>query len=242
MIEQQVVLLVYFLLVISPPLVLATIFVKLDMFQEPLSKLLITFFLAFAATSIMVEIKYGLLVIPEEIESRHFINSLFFIALPEELTKFLVLFIYCSRLKEFNEPMDGLVYGSIAGLGFAVNEAFYYSSVYQDYYEETSEVIYSILERGLLAVPGHAFDGIIMGAFLGIALFRKVNKTFFIILGILISIAFHTLWDWILFEEVIPSDLVYIVFLVQFVTVFSLFRYFRKLQRDKILEFELRNE
>ena len=134
MIEQQVVLLVYFLLVISPPLVLATIFVKLDMFQEPLSKLLITFFLAFAATSIMVEIKYGLLVIPEEIESRHFINSLFFIALPEELTKFLVLFIYCSRLKEFNEPMDGLVYGSIAGLGFAVNEAFYYSSVYQDYY------------------------------------------------------------------------------------------------------------
>ena len=40
--------------------------------------------------------------------------------------KFLIILFYCSRLDEFDEPMDGLVYGATAALGFAMAENFDY--------------------------------------------------------------------------------------------------------------------
>jgi RsiW-degrading membrane proteinase PrsW (M82 family) len=43
-------------------------------------------------------------------------------AIPEELFKFTVIFFCCRRLNDFNEPMDGIVYGVTTLLGFATLE------------------------------------------------------------------------------------------------------------------------
>lgn len=236
--DQQIILLLYFFLVIAPPVILATIFVRLDIFREPLRAIVLTLIISYAATSIFGEIKYGILAIPNSWYENDIINSLFLIALPEELTKFLVLYFYCARIRAFNEPMDGLVYGSLSGLGFAINEAFGYAYTYQTELSSTVEVIDSILLRGLIAVPGHAFDGIIMGAFIGIMIFRNVNKYLYIFLAILVPTIFHFLWDFSIFTG--NGGFVYLIYFVQLVIVILLFRRFRNLQRSKIREEELK--
>ena len=42
-------------------------------------------------------------------------------AIPEEFFKFMVLYLYAARHEAFDEPMDGIVYGVIASLGFAAH-------------------------------------------------------------------------------------------------------------------------
>jgi RsiW-degrading membrane proteinase PrsW (M82 family) len=79
-------------------------------------------------------------------------------AIPEEVFKFLVLYLYVWRKPAFDEPLDGVVYGATASLGFATLENILY--VGQNGFEVA-------VLRALTAVPGHAFTGVIMGAFVG---------------------------------------------------------------------------
>jgi RsiW-degrading membrane proteinase PrsW (M82 family) len=83
-------------------------------------------------------------------------------AIPEELFKFVVLFVYASRHRAFDEPMDGIVYGVIASLGFATLENLLYS---------LSGGLHIAGLRAVTAVPSHAFWGAIMGYYVGQAKF-----------------------------------------------------------------------
>ncbi len=75
-------------------------------------------------------------------------------AIPEELLKLLVLVAYCARHKEFDEPLDGLVYGATASLGFATLENVLYV---------VQNGLGLAVMRAFTAVPGHAFSGAILG-------------------------------------------------------------------------------
>lgn len=95
------------------------------------------------------------------------VYAFFGVALAEELCKFLFLkaFIYDSR--EFSEPFDGIVYGGLVGCGFAtVENLFYVLPLGQEI---------GIL-RMITAVPGHAFEGMILGYFMGRAKFSPVPE------------------------------------------------------------------
>lgn len=88
-------------------------------------------------------------------------------AIPEEFFKFLVLYLYAARHKDFDEPMDGIVYGVIASLGFATLENLLYSF---------QGGIGVAALRAFTAVPGHAFCGAIMGYFVGRARFGPPER------------------------------------------------------------------
>ena len=75
-------------------------------------------------------------------------------AMPENFFKFMVLLLYCARHNEFDEPMDGIVYGVAASLGFATLENVLYVA---------KGGLSLAITRALTAVPGHAFLGAIMG-------------------------------------------------------------------------------
>ncbi|MBZ4414960.1 PrsW family intramembrane metalloprotease [Myxococcus sp. RHSTA-1-4] len=90
-------------------------------------------------------------------------------AIPEEVFKFLVLYGYVWRKPAFDEPLDGVVYGATASLGFATLENILYVG------EHGFEV--AIL-RALTAVPGHAFTGVVMGAFVGRAKLAAPEQRF----------------------------------------------------------------
>ncbi|MBW2699768.1 MAG: PrsW family intramembrane metalloprotease [Deltaproteobacteria bacterium] len=85
-------------------------------------------------------------------------------AIPEEFFKFTVLWLYVLRHKEFDEPMDGIVYGVVASLGFATLENIIYTA--------DGGLGVAIL-RALTAVPLHAFLGAIMGYYVGQMRFGK---------------------------------------------------------------------
>jgi RsiW-degrading membrane proteinase PrsW (M82 family) len=107
-------------------------------------------------------------------------------ALPEELAKFSVLYLYVRRHRAFDEPMDGLVYGAAAALGFAGVENVLYVL---DGGARTA------LLRGLIAVPGHAFDGMLMGSLLAVGMVRPRSRGRYTALALLLPTICHTLYD-----------------------------------------------
>jgi RsiW-degrading membrane proteinase PrsW (M82 family) len=85
-----------------------------------------------------------------------FLAAFLVAAIPEELFKFLVLWFYPLRQKAFDEPMDGVIYGVTASLGFATLENIMYVA--------DSGLGVAVL-RAVTAVPSHACAGAIMGYF-----------------------------------------------------------------------------
>jgi RsiW-degrading membrane proteinase PrsW (M82 family) len=90
-------------------------------------------------------------------------------AIPEEAFKFLILYGYVWRKPAFDEPLDGVVYGATASLGFATLENILY----------VGEHGFGVaVLRALTAVPGHAFTGVVMGAFVGRAKLAAPEQRF----------------------------------------------------------------
>jgi RsiW-degrading membrane proteinase PrsW (M82 family) len=113
-------------------------------------------------------------------------------AIPEEVFKFLVLRWYVWRQHAFDEPLDGVVYGATASLGFATLENILYVGEHG--------LVVAVL-RALTAVPGHAFTGVVMGAFLGRARFAEPSRRFWLLAaGLGWAILLHGAYDAFLFS------------------------------------------
>jgi RsiW-degrading membrane proteinase PrsW (M82 family) len=84
-------------------------------------------------------------------------ENFFGVAFVEELTKWLVLYLFIWKSRDFDYKFDGIVYGVSAALGFAGLENIIYVINYGTGIAFT---------RAVFAVPGHAAFGIIMGFFL----------------------------------------------------------------------------
>jgi len=107
-------------------------------------------------------------------------------ALCEELPKWLAfLFIY--RWNEFDEPLDGVVYGVALALGFATVENVL--CVMRD------GLAVGVL-RALFAVPAHALFGAVMGFYVGRAKFGGGARLLALALGA--ALALHGAYDFIL--------------------------------------------
>ena len=90
--------------------------------------------------------------------------ALFVAAIPEETLKVLIIALFAFRARAFDEPMDGVVYGTAVGLGFAAHENLGYLMHSNDW--EALAII-----RGALTVPFHGALGAIAGAYIAGARF-----------------------------------------------------------------------
>lgn len=155
-------------LVVIPTFLLLGYFRARDLNPEPARMLWTTFGLGvlICLPVIPVELLAGRLLAPiAGIPYEHgLLHALFGAALPEELFKFLVVVFFCMRSREFDEPMDGVVYGAVASLGFASFENLFYV-VGDDHSLRVAAL------RAFSAVPNHAFMGAIMGYYAGRARF-----------------------------------------------------------------------
>jgi protease PrsW len=80
---------------------------------------------------------------------------LFFVVGPiEEALKFLVVYFYAYRRKEFDEPLDGVIFSAAAALGFAAIENLLYLA-------RNDPTL--VLLRGPLSNPGHALFSALWG-------------------------------------------------------------------------------
>ncbi len=105
----------------------------------------------------------------------------------EEAGKFLIVYLFIFRHREFNEPVDGIIYAMAAALGFATIENIFY----------VIEGGYTIgVMRAVLSVPGHVIFSCLWGAALGIAKFRPEKERAGIILtGLLGAMALHGIFN-----------------------------------------------
>jgi hypothetical protein len=91
------------------------------------------------------------------------LHSIFGVALPEETVKILVIVAVSARRRRFADPMDTVVYGAAAGLGFAAYENLAYLVQHEEIWRSLAAL------RSVLTVPFHGSLGVIAGAYLAIS-------------------------------------------------------------------------
>ena len=146
-----------------------------------------------------------------------FIYFLLGVGLVEELMKFISVRIYAYRSKQFDEPMDGIVFGVAAALGFATVENILYV------FQSSSGIVTAIL-RAIVSVPSHAFYGAIIGFYLGEAKIRRLP--FLALQGLVFAALLHGLFDTI--ATVVPSGIIAIISLPALVWII----YFKVVKKE----------
>src|SRR3954470_14447177 len=91
------------------------------------------------------------------------LHAVFGIAAPEELVKISVILAVSTQRARTADPMDTVVYGAAAGLGFAAYENLVYLLQYPDMWRTLAVL------RSVLTVPFHGALGVIAGAYIAIA-------------------------------------------------------------------------
>ena len=214
------------LITLVPPILILLYFVLSDKFKEPKGTVILIFFLGF-----LICLPAGIL---NELSEQFFFTKLNYSrnltwsflgpAWAEELLKFLILYLIVLKRKEFNEPMDGLVYGVVVSLGFATYENYTY--VYElavDWAKEdnASPAVYSYavaLGRSYSAVPMHGLNGAVMGYFFGLYAFTNNKK--FLVLSLLLPYLFHGFYNF--FEFPLSMTVIGILTIYSFYLHFNL--------------------
>jgi RsiW-degrading membrane proteinase PrsW (M82 family) len=226
-----------FLAAVLPTLALLLFFMYSDKFKEPKKTVLSTFILGIFIIAPLEVFHYGTeMILGEPIEYNAFFKAFFKASFLEELFKFCVLFFFCTKFTEFNEPMDGIVYGLTASLGFAFWENLQY--IYMPDREVTESLQVAWL-RAFTAVPSHAFDGVIMGFFIGRHYFRDYKTKINLVWALLIPITLHGFYDWFLMEESINRNFMYLIMVVELGLVVYLYRNLKAQQLVKKKEPEI---
>lgn len=99
-----------------------------------------------------------------------FTDAFIMAAIPEELAKFVMLWLLLRNNPYFDEHFDGIVYAVCIGMGFAGFENVLYLF---DNYESWISVG---IARAMFAVPGHFLTAVIMGYYYSLLLLS--GKTF----------------------------------------------------------------
>ena len=220
-----------FLLTILPPLIILFYFIFSDRFREPKAMIIKTFFLGIAITIPAGYLNTFILnTFGNDTALREAFLSGFVGGGPvEEILKFLVLYYFILREKEFNEPMDGIVYGVVASLGFATYENYdYVFRLAETYNLERIDLAYI---RAFSAVPMHGLNGCIMGFFFGKFVFT--GKRRFLSFSLIFPFLFHGAYNFL-----VPTNYYIAVLLIMLFMALKLHNELKKLQKRKTKEHE----
>lgn len=151
---------------VAPALLILWLVVVADERPGPPGKVWAAFLLGAASISLLGVLRAPFASIsatPENPLVAQILNSIFGVALPEETAKLLVILVVSTRRRPFADPMDTVVYGAAAGLGFAAYENLAYLVQHAEMWRSLAVL------RSVLTVPFHGALGIIAGAYLAIA-------------------------------------------------------------------------
>ena len=184
-----------YLAAIFPAIGIAVYVYNKDQFPEDKSEVIIAFLLGTSLTFFL----YLLIPIAEIVNDIFFdgYGNIFFMqyfraATLEESLKFLVLYYYAYKLKNFDEPMDAIVFATTISLGFAAVENIEYVLMADN---QQFEIAFA---RALSAIPLHALCGVIMGLFFGLAVFSDKNNTHNLFLALAVPIAIHGSYNFVI--------------------------------------------
>lgn len=211
------------LIAILPVFFIGYFLYKIDCDKEPTKLLvkLLFFGVCSCFPAIYLSTILGWLFPPEE--EMNLVTLFFYvlisIAFVEELCKFVFTYIGSYNHDAFNNLYDMIIYATFVSLGFALFENIIY--VFD------GGLVVGII-RALLAVPGHACDGIVMGYYLGLSKisYYNKNKNLMIknmVLGLVLPVLMHTFYDYCLFA----NSVLLLILLLGYVLFIYIFLYNR---------------
>ncbi len=195
-----------FLLAVAPAAFWLWYFYNKDRYEpEPLSWILMVYIFGIVVTIPVAFIEGILSIIVSD-----FLIVVMVAPIVEEAGKYLVVKKTVWESLEFDEPVDGIIYAAAAGLGFATleNVIYVFSAV------ETSLLLalQTGLLRALISVPGHVLFSAMWGYSLGKARFLpQEQRTGVIATGLILAIAFHALFNLLLYDAIGFAVLILVV-------------------------------
>jgi RsiW-degrading membrane proteinase PrsW (M82 family) len=187
----------YILLGFAPGLYWLWYFYQRDKLEpEPKKLVFIAYFLGILAAGLVIFIHMPF-------KWNYFISAVIAAPILEELAKFLMVWAYLYRNKNFSEPMDGIVYAAAVALGFASIE----NGLYLFRINQQAKFMLSnaILIRALLSVPAHALFSSIWGYALGRYKFDKKKKRFIVLYGLLLAMLLHAAFNYVCLIQIYSS-------------------------------------
>lgn len=157
------------------------------------------------------------------------INCFLFVALIEEGLKWIVLKAITWKNENFTHIYDAIVYAVFVSLGFATLENILYC---------TQMGFVVAIVRAIFSVPGHAFFGVFMGYYYGMAKQAETNKNNSLtkknlFLSFIVPVVLHGIFDFCLLVNNIFAVLFYLVFVVLlYVFAFKKIKQFSKINRS----------
>ena len=134
-------------------------------------------------------------------------------------------------MKDFNEPIDGIVYGVTASLGFATLENFYYVYLLADYFQTSSMSL--AIARSFSAVPAHAVFGVFMGYFfMRYTFIKKGDNLFF---AFIIPFVLHGCYNLFVTSNFYVS--LFLIF-IAWIIALKMYSKLKKIQSNKKKEYE----
>jgi protease PrsW len=128
----------------------------------------------------------------------------------EELLKASV-FTVSTRLREFNNLTDGLVYGSAVGFGFGMVE----NLVYFIQNAATDNWVQLVIYRTFFSAMMHALSSATFAAFLGYGRFKYGDIPWrFVVIGIIPAIVLHMAWNYFIMNNSTSFNIIGFVIVV----------------------------
>jgi len=221
---------------IVPCLLIMYYIYKRNKFPENPRIVAITFILGFSIIlplNILIPITEGIgKIYHHTVTGEDFYKGFLRASFLEETFKFLIIIFYCLRLDEFNKPLDAIIYGVAASLGFALFENWEY--VITGLNESYIDALAIAIVRSFSAVLLHTLAGIMMGFFIMDAVFEPQYKKLNLTLAILFPVYLHGFYDFILISKNIEHKWwIYILIAAFIIRVYFIFKQQTKIQNDR---------
>lgn len=143
----------------------------------------------------------------------------------EEVLKFLVFMIFFYHHRDFDEPLDGIIYACSIALGFASLENIFYVFSALEY-----ERVYEVAGlRAFLSIPGHFLFSALWGYAAGVTKFR-LKRGVTLGAGLMAAILLHAGFNFTASISALGSSLFIVAVSVYAWILFA--RHFRELQKD----------
>lgn len=127
--------------------------------------------------------------------SKAFADAFALAAIPEELAKFIMLWLLLRKNPHFDEKFDGIVYAVCIGMGFAgIENVMYLAGGIED-----GSWIGIGISRALFSIPGHFFFAVLMGYYYSLYHFGIDRSPKAKAMILVAPIHAHGLFDGILF-------------------------------------------
>ena len=217
---------------ILPSILIILFFVYSDKFKEPRGEIIKVFLYGILITipAYFLNTYISDFFYANTRVSENLISSFLTAAPVEEGLKLSVLYYFVYKMKDFNEPMDGIVYGVTVSLGFATFENYDYVFYWAE--EWGIDPFQMAVWRSYSAVPMHGLMGCIMGFYFGMYAFTANKK--YLVLCLFIPFIIHGFYNFL------PHPSHFMVLGIVVIYSIALHSQFKKMQWMKNKEKEIK--